>query len=171
MDNLTKEQKDWLDKVDEIIETHTPTVTIVPLNLNKKGVDVDRLKVGKTYYAFDDGKISLGRLLQWKIIKEVDLNQHKLDIKTLEMLKYETENYGWIFSEDQRYIYYARAVDENDKYDKSIGHCWFLKSGDSYFGTGFWASRLDIDGSLYRRAMGYFEEVQKEELDNLSKTK
>ena len=114
-----------------------------------------RLEVGKTYYAFDDGKITPTRLLQWKIMKEVDLNQHNLDTKTLELLKYETTAYDWLFDKEQRYIYYAKAVNENGTYDKDVGHCWFLKSGNGYFGTGYWASRLDIDGSLYKEALGY----------------
>ena len=170
MDNLTKEQKDWLDSVDEIINNLQEqmneisgenveeklkvikTARIEKENLDKKG----RLEVGKTYYAFDDGKITWSRLLRWEILKEVDLNQHKLDIETLEMLKYETEHYDWLFDRDQRYIYYAKAVDKEGNYDKDIGYCWFLKSGNSYFGTGDWASRLDIDGSLYRQAMDYY---------------
>lgn len=181
---LTTEQEEWFDDMSDILEYYydNPHKTLIPnQNVHMPTQDCEqkgttnskcpRLDVGKIYYAFDDGKISMSRLLNWKIVKEIDLNQHDLDDMTRELLQYETQNYSWIFDDDQRFIYYADAVDKEGNYNDAIGHCYFLKSKGGYFGTGYWGSRLDIDGSLYREAMGYYEEVQKEELDNLSKTK
>lgn len=110
----------------------------------------DKLKVGEIYNAFDDGKITFSRLLKWRIIREVDFNKNDLDQQTLELLKEEIKDYWWLYNKDQRYIYYAEAVNDDGSFDKRVGYCWFLKAGNGWFGTGYWASMLDHDGSLYQ---------------------
>lgn len=112
-----------------------------------------RLKVGTIYHGFDDGKINLTRLIDWKIIKEIDLTKGTIDINLLEMLKSEVSTYHWIFNKDQDVIYKAQAISTNGRYNNEIGQCYFLKSLDGWFGTGYYGSRLDEDGSLYKLAL------------------
>ena len=110
-------------------------------------------KVGKIYHGFDDGKIRLSRLVDWKIIKRIDLDNDKVSKNLLRALQKEIEESYWIFDSEQTIIFYAKAVDENGKYDKQIGTCYFIrtKSG-GWFGACsnmFWWCELDVDNRWY----------------------
>ena len=110
-------------------------------------------EVGKIYHGFDDGKIRLSRLVDWKIIKRIDLDNDKVSKNLLRALQKEIEESYWIFDSEQTIIFYAKAVDENGKYDKQIGTCYFIrtKSG-GWFGacsTMFWWCELDVDNRWY----------------------
>jgi len=122
-----------------------------------------RLKVGEIYHGFIDGKISLSRLIDWKIIREFDLNKDTIDIELLSLLKQEVSNHIGLYNVEQNIIYEALAIDKD--WDFKIGSCYFLKSGDNWFGTGYWACLLDVDNSMYKEAVEYYLECQKE-LDN-----
>ena len=110
-------------------------------------------EVGKIYHGFDDGKIRLSRLVDWKIIKRIDLDNDKVSKNLLRALQKEIEESYWIFDSEQTIIFYAKAVDENGKYDKQIGTCYFIrtKSG-GWFGACsnmFWWCELDVDNRWY----------------------
>ena len=110
-------------------------------------------EVGKTYHGFDDGKIRLSRLVDWKIIKRIDLDNDKVSKNLLRALQKEIEESYWIFDSEQTIIFYAKAVDENGKYNKQIGTCYFIrtKSG-GWFGACsnmFWWCELDVDNRWY----------------------
>ena len=110
-------------------------------------------EVGKIYHGFDDGKIRLSRLVDWKIIKRIDLDNDKVSKNLLRALQKEIEESYWIFDSEQTIIFYAKAVDENGKYNKQIGTCYFIrtKSG-GWFGACskmFWWCELDVDNRWY----------------------
>ena len=48
-------------------------------------------EVGKIYHGFDDGKIRLSRLVDWKIIKRIDLDKDKVSKNLLRALQKEIE--------------------------------------------------------------------------------
>ena len=48
-------------------------------------------EVGKIYHGFDDGKIRLSRLVDWKIIKRIDLDNDKVSKNLLRALQKEIE--------------------------------------------------------------------------------
>lgn len=110
-------------------------------------------EVGKIYHGFDDGKIRLSRLVDWKIIKRIDLDNDKVSKNLLRALQKEIEESYWIFDSEQTIIFYAKAVDENGKYDKQIGTCYFIRTQDGgWFGAcsnAFWWCELDVDNRWY----------------------
>lgn len=110
-------------------------------------------EVGKIYHGFDDGKIRLSRLVDWKIIKRIDLDNDKVSKNLLRALQKDIEESYWIFDSEQTIIFYAKAVDEDGKYDKQIGTCYFIRTNDGgWFGACsnmFWWCELDVDNRWY----------------------
>lgn len=106
------------------------------------------LEVGKVYNAFDDGKISYSRLIEWKIIEAIDLdNENNLDNEVLSELGKEISSCYWLYSPEQRIIYKAKMIDYSDEY------CYFLRTKrGGWFGalSGWFDSELDYDGSLLK---------------------
>ena len=110
-------------------------------------------EVGKIYHGFDDGKIRLSRLVDWKIVKRIDLDTDKVSKNLLKILQKEIEECDWIFDSEQTIIYRAYAVDENGKYDRSIGYCYYLRTKEGgWFGANArllcWCE-LDVDNRWY----------------------
>ena len=110
-------------------------------------------EVGKIYHGFDDGKIRLSRLVDWKIAKRIDLDNDKVSKNLLKILQKEIEECDWIFDSEQTIIYRAYAVDENGKYDRSIGYCYFIRTkAGGWFGANArllcWCE-LDVDNRWY----------------------
>ena len=44
-------------------------------------------EVGKIYHGFDDGKIRLSRLIDWKITKRIDLDKDKVSEQLIEAIQ------------------------------------------------------------------------------------
>lgn len=110
-------------------------------------------EVGKIYHGFDDGKIRLSRLIDWKITKRIDLDHDKVSKHLLQVLQRDIKQCHWVFDTEQTIIFHASAVDENGKYDKGIGTCYFIrtKSGGwfgAYAKMFFWCE-LDVDNRWY----------------------
>lgn len=110
-------------------------------------------EVGKIYHSFDDGKIRLSRLVDWKITKRIDLDHDKVSKHLLQVLQRDIKQSYWLFDTEQTIIFHAKAVDENGKYDKQIGTCYFIrtKSGSwfSAYAKMFWWCELDVDNRWY----------------------
>ena len=110
-------------------------------------------EVGKIYHSFDDGKIRLSRLVDWKIIKRIDLDNDKVSKNLLRALQKEIEESYWIFDSEQTIIFYAKAVDENGRYDKQIGTCYFIRTKEggwfSVYSNTLWWCKLDADNRWY----------------------
>ena len=120
---------------------------------NKMNPIMPELEVGKIYHGFDDGKIRLSRLVDWKIVKRIDLDNDKVSKNLLKILQKEIEECDWIFDSEQTIIYRAYAVDENGKYDRSIGYCYYLRTKEGgWFGANArllcWCE-LDVDNRWY----------------------
>lgn len=129
-----------------------PNITFIGCD-NKMNPIMPEPEVGKIYHGFDDGKIRLSRLVDWKIIKRIDLDNDKVSKNLLRALQKEIEESYWIFDLEQTIIFYAKAVDENGKYDKQIGTCYFIRTQDGgWFGACskmFWWCELDVDNRWY----------------------
>ena len=110
-------------------------------------------EVGKIYHGFDDGKIRLTRLVDWKITKRIDLDNDKVSKHLLKVLQRDIKECYWLFDTEQTIIFHAKAVDEKGKYDKEIGTCYFIrtKAGGwfSAYSNMFWWSELDVDNRWY----------------------
>ena len=110
-------------------------------------------EVGKIYHGFDDGKIRLSRLVDWKIVKRIDLDNDKVSKNLLRILQKEIKETYWLFDTEQTIIFHAKAVDENGKYDKQIGTCYFIRTKDGgWFSANarvFWWCELDVDNRWY----------------------
>ena len=120
---------------------------------NKMNPIMPELEVGKIYHGFNDGKIKLSRLVDWKIVKRIDLDNDEVSKNLLKILQKEIEECDWIFDSEQTIIYRAYAVDENGKYDRSIGYCYYLRTKEGgWFGANArllcWCE-LDVDNRWY----------------------
>ena len=126
-------------------------VTVVSFGNAKKPEPVPEPEVGKIYHGFDDGKITLSRVVDWKIVKRIDLDNDKVSKYLLRLIQKEIKKYYWLFDTKQTIIYRAYAVDEKGKYDKDIGYCYYLRTEDGrWFGAdSFWACELDVDNRWY----------------------
>lgn len=126
-------------------------VTVVSFGNAKKREPVPEPEVGKIYHGFDDGKITLSRVVDWKIVKRIDLDNDKVSKYLLTLIQKEIKKYYWLFDTKQTIIYRAYAVDEKGKYDKHIGYCYYLRTEDGrWFGAdSFWACELDVDNRWY----------------------
>lgn len=110
-------------------------------------------EVGKIYHGFDDGKIRLSRLVDWKITKKIDLDNDKVSKHLLKVLQRDIKDCYWLFDTEQTIIFYAKAVDKNGKYDKDIGTCYFIRTKEggwfSAYSNMFWWCELDVDNRWY----------------------
>ena len=108
-------------------------------------------EVGKIYHSFDDGKIRLSRLVDWKITKRIDLDNDKVSKYLLRLIQKEIKECYWLFDTEQTIIYRAYAVDKNGKYNREIGYCYYLRTKDGgWFGVNyFWSCELDVDNRWY----------------------
>ena len=112
-------------------------------------------EVGKLYHSFDDGKIRLSRLIDWKITKRIDLDNDKVSKNLVRVLQRDIKQCYWLFETEQTIIFHAKAVDENGKYNKHIGTCYFIRTKDGgWFGAGanfLYACDLDVDNRWYNK--------------------
>ena len=110
-------------------------------------------KVGKVYHGFDDGKIRLSRLIDWKILERIDLDNDTVDSELLDQLQQEIIECYWIFNPEQTIIFRAQALHGNGKPDEDIGECYFIRTlSGGWFGAlsapFFWCE-LDVDNRWY----------------------
>ena len=131
---------------------------------NKMNPIMPEPEVGKIYHSFDDGKIRLSRLVDWKIIQRIDLDNDKVSKYLLRLIQQEIKECDWLFDTEQTIIYRAYAVDKNGKYDREIGYCYYLRTKEGgWFGAnaGFWNCELDVDNRWYN------DVIKDEELENV----
>lgn len=114
-------------------------------------------EVGKIYHGFDDGKIRLSRLVDWKIVQKIDLDNDKISKNLLRVLQQEIKKSYWLFDTKQTVIYRAYAVDEKGKYDRSIGYCYFIRTKEGgWFSANaryLWWCELDVDNRWYNELL------------------
>lgn len=138
-------------------------ITFVGFDVKKH--DFPDPEVGKTYKAFDDGKIRRSRLMFWKITKAINLDSDKISKNVLKMIGEEIYNCHWLYAPEQTIIYRAKAVDEKGNYDKNVGYCYFLKTkAGEWFGAccGWWGGVLDTDNYYYNMMLEQEAEDERE---------
>lgn len=117
--------------------------------------------LNKTYYFFDDGKIRYSRRSR-VVIKEI-IPFNEIDQETLAKWKEEINECDWLYKETTDYFVKAEAIEEvnGNVIDETL---IFVRSkNDGWFSLGFWAGRLDIDGTLNAFCEEHFEEIAKQQ--------
>lgn len=111
------------------------------------------VEVNRTYDCFDDGKINPSRrspVLITSIIPIMDI-----DRVTMEEWIDEKERCDWLYAKDTDYF-----IKGTLKVDEAVEHpVVFVRTLDNgWFGLGWWAGRLDVDGSLLKIMMEQYPE-------------
>lgn len=124
------------------------TITIINLNANhydKQPVP----EVGKEYNIFDDGKINPIRHSTATILEVIPFDKCE-DAGLIESWVIDVSAYDWVYATETDYFIKADSPKDNPM--------WFVRTTDGgWFSLGFWASRLDIDGSLYKSMIEHYE--------------
>ena len=98
-------------------------------------------EVGKEYNAFDDGKIRPSRLEVVKITELIPFD--KADEELINKWKQNVEECYWLYATETDYFAKGEWDDETS---------YFVRTEDGgWFSMGWWGSRLDIDGELYKK--------------------
>ena len=101
-------------------------------------------EVGKEYHAFDDGKIKPSRLEVVKITELIPFAEASEEL--INLWKQEVEECYWLYAEETDYFVKANYTLPD------IEAQWFVRTEDGgWFSLGFWGSRLDVDGELYKK--------------------
>lgn len=98
--------------------------------------------INKTYNHFDDGKIRESRR-DTVLIKEI-IPFDDIDTDTLKMWEDDVENCDWLYEKQTDYFIkgYLKETKEEIIYVRTKNYGWFS--------LGYWAGRLDLDGSLVK---------------------
>lgn len=97
-------------------------------------------EINKTYYYFDDGKIRESRRDNVKINEVITFNE--IDDGTLTSWEKEVIQCDWLYNKETDYFIKGRLENWKEPviFVRTIDNGWFS--------LGFWAGRLDIDGTL-----------------------
>ena len=102
-------------------------------------------EVGKEYHAFDDGKIRPSRLEHVKIVEVIPFKECTDNALISTWTEEVTECY-WLYAQETDYFVKAICVQPD------TGAQWFVRTEDGgWFSMGWWGSRLDVDGELYKK--------------------
>lgn len=105
-------------------------------------------EINKIYNCFDDGKISISRLYEVEI-KEI-IPFIEIDKDTLKQWDKEVKQCYWLYSKETDYFIKGDLKLSDNEIEKVI-FVRTLKHNYGWFSLGYWAGRLDIDGSLYKQ--------------------
>ena len=107
-------------------------------------------EVGKKYHIFDDGKIRPSRH-NITTVAEVIPFEDFINFDVLESWRIGVEECDWLFAPETDY--FIRTTFDNAE------DMWFVRTKQGgWFSLGFFGSRLDIDGSLYKKMIEYYGE-------------
>ena len=114
------------------------------------------IEIGKIYSNFDDGKIRPSRHLYVKILDIIPFNN--IDNNVRGDWEEEIENQDWLYSPNTDYFIKGELTLSDDStkvvyYVRTINWGWFS--------LGWWAGRLDVDGSLLNTAIAHFGPIEK----------
>lgn len=98
--------------------------------------------IGETYNYFDDGKISESRLLKVTIKEIIPFTD--IDDKNLQYWKNEIWECYWLYEKETDYFIKGELC----TIEGNLENVFFVRSKSGWFSLGFWAGRLDVDGSL-----------------------
>lgn len=115
-------------------------------------------EVGKTYDCFDDGKLSKSRHYQVEIEELIPFNEAKGDVQDWQ--RSEANQCHWLYAKESDYIVKAKPVGEGGDlaFSENKEEHYFVRTKDGgWFSLGFWAGRLDIDGTLMEAMQQRYE--------------
>ena len=118
---------------------------------NEEYIEQPIPKIGDIYNIFDDGKINrtrLGGVTITKIIPFKDISK-----ESLEEWKQEVKGCHWLYNKTTDY--FIKATDSDDVDGEICTHTFVRATDGGWFSMGYWASRLDIDGELYKMMEGW----------------
>lgn len=101
-------------------------------------------EVGKTYYYFDDGKVTTTRRMQVVITEIVPFSE--IDEETLNNWEEDVREIDWIYAKETDYFVKGKLKVSDEV--KEIVFVRTINNDDGWFSIGFWGGQLDIDGSL-----------------------
>jgi len=101
------------------------------------------IEIGKTYNYFDDGKIRESRRMPVTITDIVPFNE--IDSETLELWKEEVVEIDWVYNPITDY--FVKGTIKEEGLD-DINVIFVRTLENDWFSLGWWAGRLDVDGSL-----------------------
>ena len=114
------------------------------------------IEVGQTYNYFDDGKITTSR--KATVIINSIIAFEDIDEETYSEWKIETEECDWLYSKETDF-FVKGTIDlgtYNGKPNKE--DVVFVRTiNDGWFSLGWWAGRLDVDGSLNAKLEEYLK--------------
>lgn len=103
-------------------------------------------EINKTYNYFDDGKITDGRRLSVTITEIISFSEANSEL--IDYWKQDIYNEGdshWLYSDETDY-FIKGVIKEDDEEDIDVIFVRTIDGG--WFSLGWWAGRLDVDGSL-----------------------
>jgi hypothetical protein len=107
-------------------------------------------EVGKEYHIFDDGKIKPSRHYIAKVVEVIPFKECTDNALMSNWAEEVTECY-WLYANENDY--FIKAESEH-------GTSYFVRTTDGgWFSLGWWAGRLDIDGSLYNKMNEWYKET------------
>ena len=107
-----------------------------------------KIKVGKTYDYFDDGKISETRRIPVTITGIIPFD--KIDAKTLLIWAEEVIECNWLYAKETDYFIKGNLMDEDLKADNQDSVIFVRTIDKGWFSLGWWAGRLDHNGKLLK---------------------
>ncbi len=106
-------------------------------------------EVGKEYHIFDDGKIRPNRHYIIKILEVIPFDEFN-DTEVLESWLEEVKECYWLYAPETDYFV-------KTDYDGEGMTAYFVRTTDGgWFSLGWFAARLDIDGSLYKQMIDFY---------------
>lgn len=103
-------------------------------------------EINKTYNYFDDGKIRESRRME-VLITEITPFE-KVDKITLNEWEEEVNDCDWLYNPETDYFVKGELLDEDLRNDNQHKVVFVRTIDDGWFSLGWWAGRLDVDGSL-----------------------
>ena len=110
-------------------------------------------EVGKEYHAFDDGKIRPSRLEHVKIVEVIPFKECE-DEELIKLWYKEVADCYWLYETETDYFVKA-------KWDQDTDPMYFVRTKDGgWFSMGWFGSRLDIDGELYKKMKEWYPDAE-----------
>jgi hypothetical protein len=97
-------------------------------------------EINKIYNYFDDGKISVSRREPVKITAIIPFNE--IDSEILDIWKDEIHDCPWLYNETTDYFCKGHLL------ESQVDVTFVRTKNNGWFSLGWFAGRLDIDGSL-----------------------
>ena len=109
-------------------------------------------EVGKEYHIFDDGKINPSRHSTATILEIIPFDKCE-DEELIKLWYKDVADCYWLYATETDYFVRANSDDYSDP-------DYFVRTQDGgWFSLGWWGSRLDIDGELYKKMKEWYPDA------------